>query len=59
MGKMFTLRIKAVLNIDGEIKSMKVGTSKDISQQAISHTKCFTLRIALYFSTYSSIHHPE
>lgn len=44
MGKMFVLGIKFLLKIDGEIKSMKVGTSKDISQQAISHIKCFTIR---------------
>lgn len=53
------LRIKFVFKIDGKIKSIKVGTSKDISQQAISHIKCFTLGIALYFSTFYSIYHPK
>jgi len=39
MGKMFVLRIKFVSKIDAEIKSTKVGTSKDISDQAISHIR--------------------
>lgn len=57
MGKMFVLRIESVLKIEGKIKSLRASTSKDISQQAISHMKCFTLGIALYFSTFSSVYH--
>lgn len=50
MRKMFILRIKFVLKIDGEIKSMKVGTSKDISQQAIFHIRHCTVFLYFFFS---------
>lgn len=41
MGKLFVLRIKICIKIDGEIKSMKVDISKEILQQVISHISGF------------------